>query len=55
MSWTILKASIQLRRVSLIWYSIGLTAYGWMIIAFFPLIAQNPGYLEMAEEKSLDP
>ena len=50
MSWTILKASIQLRRVSLIWYSIGLTAYGWMIIAFFPLIAQNPGYLEMAEE-----
>ncbi len=47
---TILKASIQLRRTSLAWYSIGLTAYGWMIIAFFPLIAKNPAYMEIAED-----
>jgi ABC-2 type transport system permease protein len=31
------------------WYSIGLAAYGWMIVAFFPLIADNPSYLDIAE------
>lgn len=50
MSWTILRASLTLRRVSLVWYALGLIAYGWMIVAFFPLIEQNPGYSEMAEE-----
>lgn len=50
MNWTIFKASLQLRRVSLMWYAIGLAAYGWMIVAFFPMIEANPGYLEMAEK-----
>ncbi|MDP2183354.1 MAG: ABC transporter permease subunit [Actinomycetota bacterium] len=50
MNWTILRASLQLRRVSLMWYAIGLAAYGWMIVAFFPLIEANPGYIQMAED-----
>ncbi|MBE0475925.1 MAG: ABC transporter permease subunit [Coriobacteriia bacterium] len=49
MDWTILRASLQLRRVSLFWYSVGLAAYGWMIVAFFPLIEQNPQYIEAVE------
>ncbi len=50
MNWTIFKASLTLRRISLAWYSVGLIAYGWMIIAFFPLIAKNPAYTELAQE-----
>lgn len=50
MNWTVFKAALTLRRISLIWYSVGLIAYGWMIIAFFPLIAENPAYTELAEE-----
>ena len=50
MSWTILKASLMLRRVSFMWYAIGLTAYGWMIVAFFPLIEANPEYLEIVQD-----
>jgi len=52
--WTILRSSIQLRRVSLMWYSIGLTLYGWMMVAFFPLVGANPEYMEMAEEMFSD-
>ncbi|MDH4140479.1 MAG: ABC transporter permease [Coriobacteriia bacterium] len=50
MNWTIFKASLALRRVSLAWYAVGITAYGWMIIAFFPLIEQNPEYMDIAEQ-----
>jgi len=50
MNWTILKASLQLRRVSLFWYSIGLAAYGWMIIAFYPLVLENVDYAQMVEQ-----
>ncbi|MBU2601530.1 MAG: ABC transporter permease subunit [Actinobacteria bacterium] len=50
MNWTIFKAALTLRRISLAWYSVGLIAYGWMIIAFFPLIAKNPAYTELAQE-----
>lgn len=49
MNWTIFKASLQLRRVSLMWYAIGIAAYGWMMVAFFPLIDANPEYLEIVE------
>jgi len=44
MDWTILRASLELRRVSLFWYSLGLAAYGWMIVAFYPLLVHNPQY-----------
>ena len=47
---TILRASLELRRVSLLWYAIGITAYGWMIVAFFPLVEATPGYVDMAKE-----
>jgi len=50
MNWTILRASLQLRRTSLIWYSIGLTAYGWMIVAFYPLVLENVDYAQMVEQ-----
>lgn len=49
MNATILRASLQLRRVSLFWYSVGLAAYGWMIVAFFPLIESNPEYSKAVE------
>lgn len=50
MNWTILKASLQLRRTSLMWYSIGIALYGWMMVAFFPLIEKNAQYMKMVEE-----
>jgi len=50
MNWTLFKASLQLRRTSLIWYAIGLTAYGWMMVAFFPLIETNIDYQAMIEQ-----
>jgi ABC-2 type transport system permease protein len=50
MNGTILKASLELRRVSLFWYALGITVYGWMIVAFFPLIEQNPEYIEAIED-----
>lgn len=50
MSWTILRSSLQLRRMSLFWYSLGIALYGWMMIAFFPLIAENLEYMEAVED-----
>lgn len=50
MDWTVFKASLTLRRVSLAWYVVGLVAYGWMIVAFFPLIARNPEYTEIVKD-----
>jgi len=50
MNWTTFKASLQLRRTSLAWYSFGLVAYGWMIIAIFPLIAKNTQYLDLIKD-----
>lgn len=52
--WTIFKAALTLRRVSLAWYALGLIAYGWMMVAFYPLIAKNPDYLEMAKDVFTD-
>jgi len=49
MSWTIFRSSLQLRRTSLMWYSFGLVAYGWFIVAFFPLIEDNLQYMEVFE------
>jgi ABC-2 type transport system permease protein len=49
MNWTVLKASLQLRRASLAWYAVGITAYGWMIVAIFPLI-KSSGYFDIVGE-----
>ncbi len=49
MSWTVFKSSLQLRRTALLWYSIGITAYGWMIVAFYPLMEENLDYMEAVE------
>lgn len=50
MSLTVFRSMLQLRRVSLIWYSIGLAAYGWFIVAFFPLIEENLDYMQAIED-----
>ncbi len=50
MNWTMFKASLELRRASLVWYAIGLTAYGWMMVAFYPIIETNIDYQAMIEQ-----
>jgi ABC-2 type transport system permease protein len=50
MNWTLLKSSLQLRRVSLAWYSLGLATYGWMMVAFFTMIGKNEAYQKMVDE-----
>lgn len=47
MNWTIFRSMLELRRTSLLWYSFGIAAYGWMMVAFFPLIAANLDYMDM--------
>lgn len=54
MSWTVLRANLHLRRVSLFWYSFGLACYGWFIVAFFPLIEESVDYMRMVEEMFTD-
>lgn len=54
MNWTVFKSTLQLRRTSLFWYSLGIALYGWMMIAFFPLIEENAQYLETVQEVFTD-
>jgi len=49
-NWTVFTSTLQLRRTSLAWYSIGLAAYGWMMVAFFPLIEQNLEYMKAIQD-----
>ncbi len=50
MNWTVFRSTLQLRRTSLAWYSLGLALYGWMIVAFFPLIEENLDYMQAVED-----
>ena len=54
MNWTVFKSTLQLRRTSLFWYSFGIALYGWMMVAFFPLIEENAQYLETVQEVFTD-
>lgn len=49
MSWTLFRSSLQLRRVSLFWYSFGIAVYGWFMVAFYPLVEENIEYMEVFE------
>jgi len=48
-NWTIFKSSLHLRRNTLFWYSLGITLYGWLIVAFYPLIEKNADYLDLVQ------
>lgn len=50
MSWTVFKSTLQLRRVSLFWYSLGIALYGWMVVAIFPLIEDSLEYMQLVED-----
>jgi len=50
MSWTIIRASLQQRRTSLIWYSVGLAFYSYFIVWYFPQFAGNEAFFEQIEE-----
>lgn len=39
--WTLIRATLDLRRRSLVWYSIGLALYGWFIVWYYPQFAGN--------------
>jgi ABC-2 type transport system permease protein len=45
-SWTIIRASLQQRRTSLLWYSIGLAFYSWFIVWYYPQFAGNEEFFE---------
>jgi len=49
-NWTIFTSTLQLRRTSLAWYSVGIASYGWMMVAFFPLIEQNLEYMKAIQD-----
>ena len=46
MSWTIIRASLQQRRTSLMWYVIGLASYSWFIVWYYPQFAGNEEFFE---------
>jgi ABC-2 type transport system permease protein len=50
MSWTVFRASLQQRRTSLIWYSIGLIFYGWFIVWYYPQFAGNEEFFEQIQD-----
>jgi ABC-2 type transport system permease protein len=49
-SWTEIRASVQLRGTSLIWYSLGLAVYSWFIVSYYPQFAGNEEFLAQVEE-----
>lgn len=38
MSWTLLRATLRARRTSIMWYSVSLVAYSWLMTWFYPQI-----------------
>lgn len=54
MSWTVFRSMLQMRRISLFWYSFGIVAYSWFMVAFFPLVEENLEYMEMIQEVFTD-
>jgi ABC-2 type transport system permease protein len=38
MSWTLLRGTLHQRRTSMLWYSISLVAYSWLMTWFYPQI-----------------
>lgn len=38
MSWSILRATLRQRRTSIMWYTISLVAYSWLMVWFYPQI-----------------
>ncbi|HET6498668.1 MAG TPA: ABC transporter permease subunit, partial [Coriobacteriia bacterium] len=49
MSRTVFFSALHLRRISLFWFSFGIAVYGWLMVAFFPLIEENVEYLQAIE------
>lgn len=41
---------LDLRRTSLLWYSFGITVYGWFMVALYPLVAENVAFMKTVQE-----
>ena len=50
MNWTVIRASLQQRRTSLMWYSIGLAVYSWFIVWYYPQFAGNDEFFEQIQQ-----
>ncbi|MDZ4180116.1 MAG: ABC transporter permease [Coriobacteriia bacterium] len=50
MSMTIVRAALEQRRTSLLWYSFGLAAYSFFIVWYYPQFAGNEEFLETIQE-----
>lgn len=48
MSWTILRATFLQRRTSIMWYTVSLVAYSWLMTWFYPQIGGGQ-YAELIE------
>ncbi len=48
MSWTVLAATLRQRRWSLLWYSLGLVFYSWVMVWFWPQF-QGTEYVDIIE------
>ncbi|MBS3957336.1 MAG: ABC transporter permease subunit [Clostridiales bacterium] len=48
MSWAILRATLRQRRWSMLWYSLGLMFYSWVMVWFWPQFGET-GYVELLE------
>ncbi|MDY0087377.1 MAG: ABC transporter permease subunit [Coriobacteriia bacterium] len=50
MNRTIFRSMLDLRRTSLLWYSFGITVYGWFMVAFYPSVAKNAAFMQTMQE-----
>jgi ABC-2 type transport system permease protein len=50
MSWTVIRASLQQRRTSLLWYCLGLATYSWFIVWYYPQFAGNDEFFEQIQQ-----
>jgi len=48
MSWTLLRATLHQRRASMLWFSVGLVFYSWLMVWFWPQIGGGQ-YAELVE------
>jgi ABC-2 type transport system permease protein len=49
-SWTVLRATLHQRRVSLFWYVLGLTVYGAFITWYFPEIMESAVFTDYIDQ-----
>ncbi|MDO9107630.1 MAG: ABC transporter permease subunit, partial [Coriobacteriia bacterium] len=50
MNFTLIRAALQQRRTSLLWYCIGLATYSFFIVWYYPQFAGNQAFLEQIQK-----